>query len=241
MRGLITVRLCPLTAGAPCPPCRHAWSAQSRDAVLAKATEQMFEKWGTYIKGEVQVRTLGPRPGRARGHARPPARVDGEQRAASAMACWWTRERESMRVVLGAGAPEPRLTCSGCAGERRGPRAARKAAHGDGRQVQRAHRHRQRAKRRRGWPQRQAQGVCVRTSGQPNSSRICETMRLATAVCPRVCVRACVRACVTPRVAVADAGLCMYVCMYMFVCLYVCVSLYVCVYIYVYAYIHIYT
>jgi len=32
---------------------------QSRDAVLAKATEDMFAKWGTYIKGEVQVRTLG--------------------------------------------------------------------------------------------------------------------------------------------------------------------------------------
>ena len=32
---------------------------QSRDAVLAKATEDMFAKWGTYMKGEVQVRTLG--------------------------------------------------------------------------------------------------------------------------------------------------------------------------------------
>jgi hypothetical protein len=28
---------------------------QSREAVLAKATEDMFGKWGTYIKGEVQV------------------------------------------------------------------------------------------------------------------------------------------------------------------------------------------
>ena len=36
------------TVGAP--------QMQSRETVLAKATEEMFEKWGAYIKGEVMVR-----------------------------------------------------------------------------------------------------------------------------------------------------------------------------------------
>jgi len=37
---------------------------QSREAVLLKATETMFEKWGTYIKGEVQVRVRTCCPGK---------------------------------------------------------------------------------------------------------------------------------------------------------------------------------